>query len=734
MNELNYQHKYNQYLSENYGSKWSTQEDIIKSAVKINIDDEKYDACGLPLISDGKTVYVNNNDDHALIYGATGSKKTRTFVLPMINMMLRTNKNESIIVSDPKGEVYAHTADTAKALGYDVITLNFRDFSFGDGYNPLSLIYEKYHNGQIDEAMEMINDFVNLINASQRNATYVDPFWCQTASTFATSNLLFLMETAEPETANISSFTALCLEENYEELKKVSEKMDTSTIAGMGYKAIFGEPEKTRQSTQASLTAMVQPFIVNQQLQNMMSSTTFDITSIGKKKTIVYIIMSDEKDTYYFLVSMLIKQIYECLIKEAQKTITKSLPLRVNYVLDEFASLPRIDNFEQAMAAARSRNIRFFIVVQNLGQLEQKYGKTGAEIIKGNCNDWVFLTSKELSLLREISELCGNKISHNSVKPLISISELQRLKKSYKTTETLILNSRNNPFITELADISCYENFTVKKLAKNPPIKFGERIMLDVSEILEMINQNIIPCPFSANNDNFNPEFYKGEQFIGCIYSILEEMLTELSYMRLKKPIDADEAIADFNEIKDIQLISKMGKHFRMIIKRLIMRNNCRCRVYETKLAELNAFTNTNDETEDKLVKTANKLNFMLANLNLTYDDKDATDKLKINTEKIHMFYKNIQSSNTQTSEEILQEAEQFVKKLTTDEIYHIAKSDDTSNELRNLINYILDPVRSETDNNSEEIGEILEESLISTFDELFASLDDDFDDGCDEW
>ena len=83
--------------------------------------------------------------------------------------------------------------------------------------------------------------------------------------------MLLMMETADKSETNISSFTNLCLDENYERIKELSERMAYDPIAGMNYRCVYGEPERTRQSTQAALTGMVQPFLSNARLQNMMS-------------------------------------------------------------------------------------------------------------------------------------------------------------------------------------------------------------------------------------------------------------------------------------------------------------------------------------------------------------------------------------------------------------------------------------------------------------------------------
>ena len=498
MNTRRYQSKYSRYLEEDPGeSRWADPREIEESNSRVCISEGELRCSGLPLISDGDRVTVNSADDHAVIFGSTGSKKTRCIVLPMINMMLRSG--ESVVCTDPKGELYAATAESAAKLGYEVAVLNFRNFASGDGYNPLSEIYDAYHSGRQDEAMEQIDDIITALAAEEKSSAS-EPLWYRSASMLGTANLLLLMELADKSTANMSSFTRLCLEDSSELLRDLSSLMSPDSVAGMNYRSVFGQPDRTRMSTQTTLAGMVQPFISNTALRNMLSETTFDFGSVGRKKTAVYIILSDEKPTYYFLVSLFIKQLYERLIREAQQLPGGKLPVRVNYLLEEFGAVPRIHGFECAVTAARSRNIRFYLVLQSLAQLKDRYGQTGAEVIKGNCTDWVFLSSKELPLLNEISELCG--VRHG--RALISPSELQRLRKGSRT-EALILNGRNYPFLAELPDISEYRAFGGGEPAQLPERRFGESRSLPFEELYEAIMSGRERCPFSEGEELADP-------------------------------------------------------------------------------------------------------------------------------------------------------------------------------------------------------------------------------------
>ena len=485
-------YKYGKYINAAQETRWATLDEIRASGTFLDLQAAHYPTAGLPLISDGKEAYVDGADTHSLIFGATGSKKTRMFCMPMINMFIRAG--ESFIVTDPKGELFARSSGHAAANGYNTVVLNFRDIGCGDMWNPLYLPYQLYHSGNVEGAVTLLNDFVRAISAPMFQNT-VDVFWPEMASSYAIACLMLLMEAGTIEEANVASLGALCTESAVRPLTFLSEQMRDDTIAGMNFKAVLSSAEKTRQSIFASLYGMIRIFNTQKQLSNMLSGNTVDISTFGRRKTAVYLIIPDEKNTYHFLITMFIKQAYEILVLEAQKEKNHMLPMRMNFVLDEFCNIPQVPDMPAMISAARSRNMRYYLVVQSQHQLRGRYGED-ADTIKGNCDNWVFLTSKELTLLHEISELCGSVYTADGrVRRLISVSELQRLDK--EKGEALILHSRQYPIITEIADIDMYEDFKGYE-----PIPLGEGKLppaqiFSLKDLEDKVILENYPVPFS---------------------------------------------------------------------------------------------------------------------------------------------------------------------------------------------------------------------------------------------
>lgn len=484
-------YKYSQYINSSQETRWATVDEIKHSSAYIDVSQPTCPTGGLPLISNGKDVYVDEKDTHTLIFGSTGSKKTRLFCMPMLNIFAKAG--ESFVVTDPKGELYAKTSGLVHSLGYKTIVLNFRDVGYGDAWNPLALPYSLYHSNQKEKAVSMLNDFVAALSDAERKGN-MEPYWIEMAASLALANLLLLMECGTEAQANVGNLAVLCSGGQLAYLDCLAENMTEDSIGGLNFRNVFNAPDRTLRSIITELYSMIRAFNTNKSLTRMLSANSVDLRTIGQEKTAVYLIIPDEKTTQHFLATTFIKQAYEVLIGEAQKQDNFQLPVRVNFVLDEFCNMPKIQDMPAMISAARSRNMRFYLVAQSMHQLRGKYGED-ADTIKGNCDNWVFLTSKELALLEEISELCGSvNTANNSKRSLISISELQRLDK--ERGEALILHCRQYPFISELADISAYTAFEGYEPVPLERIPDSETEMFSAAVLLgEALNMER-PWPF----------------------------------------------------------------------------------------------------------------------------------------------------------------------------------------------------------------------------------------------
>ena len=405
----------------------------------------------------GQTVYVDNSDAHTLVIGATGSKKSRLVAMPTVEILGMAG--ESMIICDPKAEIYERTVWLLNRNGYVTNVLNFRKPETGDGWNFLSIPYTRFLDGEIDKACEYINDMsITLMPCYAR-----DPYWDLSARDLFVGLTLLLFYLCKENRISVDHVNMQAVLEMRMELfsASITEKVKRHPLWNLveAHSVIKAKligvaicPEKTMSCILSTFDQHMSCFTLQPQLTKMLSSTTINFEQIGYKKMAIFLILPDEKSTYHPLATIFIKQIYEQLIDLAQKINQgRRYPRRVNFILDEFSSLPTISDFPQMITASRSRNLRFILIIQSKHQMRQRY-REETETIFSNCSNWIFLFSRELPLLQEISELCGMK----DREPLIPIPRLQYLDK--EKGECLIFSGRLHPYFAHLADIDFYDN------------------------------------------------------------------------------------------------------------------------------------------------------------------------------------------------------------------------------------------------------------------------------------
>ena len=439
-------------------SKLLTEREMKKDRgiVKIHLKDEDYPAGGIPFINNGVDAWVDDKGEpHALVMGASGSGKTQQLMFPLVNILAR--HGESIIVTDPKGELYEGCGKLLQEKGYKIILINFRDPREGAAWNPFSYPYRIYKEGNVDKANELLQDLAKNILVDPNNKA--EPFWEQTASNFFTGLSLGLFDDASEEEVNINSVNMMAEvgedrlgSSNY--IKEYFKSKGELSPAYIAAASCINAPNETRGGIMSTFRTKTRIFSSQENLSEMLSYSDFDIRDIGKEKTAVFLKVHDEKTTYHALATIFVKQCYEALIAVAQTCPGLKLPYRTNFILDEFANMPALNDIGTMITASRSRNIRFTFAIQNFSQLNQVYGKDVAETIKGNCGNFVYIMSTELAALEEISKLLGDQKPPKSkkdepappIRPLFTVSDLQALKEN----EVIFNRFRSMPFKTKL--------------------------------------------------------------------------------------------------------------------------------------------------------------------------------------------------------------------------------------------------------------------------------------------
>jgi len=509
-------------------SRFASQDEIKASLHKIAFDDAETKYGGIPLNFDDNAAYVEHEDIHTLIIGSTGSKKTRLIGMPALQMYAKAG--ESFIATDPKAELYQKTYQTLKDRNYSIFVLNLRDPMQSNAWNPLRIPYLQYKNGQKDKATEFVIDTASCI---VKSGVAREPYWENCAADVLAGLILLLFEYGKKSEIHFKSLRTLrkqAFSTCEEDVPYIQENFlkytDKSSFLCSLLSGTAELNDHTRGCIISEFDQAMRPFFCQDNLIDILSGNEIELNEIGKTKTAVFLIIPDENTLYNALISVFVKQCYSELLSEAKKHPKNRLPVRVNFLLDEFSNLPAINDFPSMITASRSRNIRFNLIIQNQNQLVKRYG-CDAETIKANCENWVFLHSREYSLLNEIVNLSGMK---NSEESLVSMSTLQTLDKN--KGEAFIIHKRFNPYIANLLDIDKYPNMA----AQETDVPYPESVF-KATDVF-----NFIKCCCMLNDpdsESFFPAPHSEPIFTSVAPS--DEELKEICKMERLKPIPDDE-------------------------------------------------------------------------------------------------------------------------------------------------------------------------------------------------
>lgn len=411
------------------------------------------------------------NGAHSLIIGSTGSGKTTTFINPMIQLLAATNCGSSMIMTDPKGELFDLHSGFLKERGYDVYVLDLRDTYSSSRWNPLDSIWDMYQeyleagkgikahrdnmkdypdlkvvdgvpeDGEIwcewngrayadlrhcqddvtvakqkiyDEMYEDLNDLVCVLCPVTNDK---DPLWEKGARSIVLAVCLAMLEDSSDPSLGMSKlkFNFFNINkilsnssDNYKVLKEYFEGRSLLSQAYTLSRQVLAAADQTL-SSYMSITFDKLSIFNDKGICGLTSATDIVASQFAEKPTALFLKIPDEKDTRHGLAAMFILCMYKALIKVASFREDLSLPRNVYFIMDEFGNMPKIEKFDKMITVGRSRKIWFNMVVQSYSQLNAVYGETVADIVKSNCAMKMFIGSNDIGTCKEFSELCGNK-------------------------------------------------------------------------------------------------------------------------------------------------------------------------------------------------------------------------------------------------------------------------------------------------------------------------------------
>ena len=396
-------------------ARWLTKKEFEK-AFKINVltDDTKEFSSGGIIVGYQKhknqeKIYYIDDNIHSLVVGATRSGKTRSIVLQTVgNLGLA---GESMIISDPKAEIYHYTSEFLKKQGYKIITLDFKNPTKSTRYNFLQPVIDAVNNGDFRKAEEYTWDITQSLVGNED--TKMEKIWRDgEMSVIAGAIMSVVFDNKEhPEYQNLTNVYSFISEMcrtvgQTMPINKYIENLPPDHPSSTIFNIARIAPEKTRGSFFTSALTTLRLF-TSKSIYGMTCKSDFSLKQAGEEKTVTYIILPDEKTTYYSIASLFVYQNYVALVNLADEN-GGELPNRVNYILDEFGNFTTIPAFSNMLTVAGGRNIRFNIFLQSFAQIDNKYGKEIAENIRDNCQNWIYLKTASTETATIISKKLGN--------------------------------------------------------------------------------------------------------------------------------------------------------------------------------------------------------------------------------------------------------------------------------------------------------------------------------------
>ena len=450
---------------------------------------EKDDEIVIGAEKKGKAVeIISTSALHALIVGTTGSGKTTGFVDQNIAILGRSKGKPSMIIADPKKELYEKHAKQLESEGYKISTLDLREPYSSARWNPMQVLIRRIRQvrelqfnmkqdgnkylacGEVfqshGDARTRVQELMDEIFENAMDLVYTlcpiqnkdQPTWEEGARNLIFGLVLAFcedvisgkMDEKQLQLFNVyHNITKYCSEDTTALKKYLLEgREEFSKVRGL-VNTVLITSDKTLTSYLSEVNSYIQQ-LSDDGILSMTSENDIDIANMDESPNALFVIVPDERFTRHRFVTLFLTQTYKELVEKANTNLRKKdtdtaiLKRRAYFILDEFGNLPKMENIEGMVTVGRSRGIRYLFVLQSFSQLTAKYGKDIGDIIKTNCNVKIFIGSDDPDTRREFSELCGQKKVKNfsvntsaenpassntgaSNQPMITIGMLERL-------------------------------------------------------------------------------------------------------------------------------------------------------------------------------------------------------------------------------------------------------------------------------------------------------------------
>jgi type IV secretion system protein VirD4 len=349
---------------------------------------------------------VDDDDIHCLMIGAAGVGKTAHFLYP--NLEYACASGMSFITTDTKGDLYRNYGGIAKDhYGYNVAVIDLRNPTRSDGNNLLHLV-NRYMDAYLADPQNLsykarAEKYAKITAKTIINSGGFDTamagqnaFFYDAAEGLLTSVILLIAEYCEPKKRHIVSVFKLIQDLLAPSgvkgrtlfqllLAHLPDEHKTKWFAG----AALNSAEQAMQSVLSTALSRLNAFLDSELEQILCFDTAIDAEKFCTNKSAIFLVMPEEDNTKYFIISLIVQQLYREILSVADEHGGK-LPKRVMMFLDEIGTIPKIESAEMMFSASRSRRVSIVAIIQSFAQLEKNYGKEGSAIIIDNCQDTVF--------------------------------------------------------------------------------------------------------------------------------------------------------------------------------------------------------------------------------------------------------------------------------------------------------------------------------------------------------
>lgn len=456
---------------------------------------------------------------NVLVIGGSGSGKSRFYVKPNIMQL-----NTSYVVTDPKGELLRSCGRLLKKAGYEIRVFNLIDMSHSNNYNPFNYIYDKDGNINKTYVMKMVNCLMK--NTKQEGTSGGDQFWDDSTKALTLAIAFYLLEKKTDENGNSldRNFSTVMKmmrlaeisEQDENHRSPLDEMMDElraenpHSMAVSFYADFKKAPAETAKSILISAAVRFAAFNLPE-VADLTHTDNIHLDTLGDRKTALFIIIPSSDATFNFLAAMMYTQLFDTLYDTANFKYGGRLPVHVRCLLDEFANVGTIPDFDKLLATMRSMEISANIIIQNLAQLKKMYDKSW-EILTGNCDSLLFLGGQEASTLEAISKSLGKEtidvVSQNRTRSHKSPSTSENnsiLGRELMTTDELKVMKPNEcvlivralyPFFCHKFDIEKHQNYKyLEDSNKNYAYLIDDLHTEKAPDMTEIYSETVEPKP-----------------------------------------------------------------------------------------------------------------------------------------------------------------------------------------------------------------------------------------------